>query len=85
MEHPENNEKQTDQKSKVKFKIVSLKVKEGIEYVPELVTACLIHHITVLVSSLNDTSLSRCKICTSMLLFFLALASARVRNLLTME
>ncbi|XP_077220959.1 vesicle-associated protein 4-1-like [Tasmannia lanceolata] len=36
VEHPENNEKQTDQKSKVKFKIVSLKVQGGIEYVPEL-------------------------------------------------
>ncbi|KAF6153966.1 hypothetical protein GIB67_023743 [Kingdonia uniflora] len=36
VEHPENNEKQVDQKSKVKFKIMSLKVKEGIEYVPEL-------------------------------------------------
>lgn len=47
VEHPENNEKQTDQKSKVKFKIMSLKVKEGIDYVPELVTASLIHHTTV--------------------------------------
>lgn len=36
VEHPENNEKQSDQKSKVKFKIMSLKVKEGLEYVPEL-------------------------------------------------
>ncbi|KAK1260819.1 Vesicle-associated protein 4-2 [Acorus gramineus] len=36
VEHPENNEKQTDQKSKVKFKIVSLKVKEPMEYVPEM-------------------------------------------------
>ncbi|XP_010520890.1 PREDICTED: vesicle-associated protein 4-1-like [Tarenaya hassleriana] len=37
VEHPENHEKQQlDQKSKVKFKIMSLKVKPGIEYVPEL-------------------------------------------------
>ncbi|KAK6946782.1 Major sperm protein (MSP) domain [Dillenia turbinata] len=36
VEHPENNEKLLDQKSKVKFKIMSLKVKEGLEYVPEL-------------------------------------------------
>ncbi|GKV15859.1 hypothetical protein SLEP1_g26602 [Rubroshorea leprosula] len=36
VEQPENNEKQLDQKSKVKFKIMSLKVKAGIEYVPEL-------------------------------------------------
>ncbi|KAJ4980433.1 hypothetical protein NE237_031270 [Protea cynaroides] len=36
VEHPENNEKQVDQKSKVKFKIVSLKVKGGMDYVPEL-------------------------------------------------
>ncbi|KAJ3679432.1 hypothetical protein LUZ60_017443 [Juncus effusus] len=36
VEHPENNEKPMEQKSKVKFKIVSLKVKGPIEYVPEL-------------------------------------------------
>ncbi|XP_072955145.1 vesicle-associated protein 4-1-like [Typha angustifolia] len=36
VEHPENNEKPMDQKSKVKFKIVSLKVKGPMEYVPEL-------------------------------------------------
>ncbi|KVI10376.1 Major sperm protein [Cynara cardunculus var. scolymus] len=37
VEQPEKNEKQLDQRSKVKFKIMSLKVKEGIDYVPELV------------------------------------------------
>jgi len=37
VEHPENNEKPLDQKCKVKFKIVSLKVKGPMEYVPELV------------------------------------------------
>lgn len=36
VEHPENNEKPMEQKSKVKFKIVSLKVKGPIDYVPEL-------------------------------------------------
>lgn len=36
MELPENNEK--NQKRKVKFKIMSLKVKEGTDYVPELVS-----------------------------------------------
>jgi len=36
VEHPENNEKPLDQKFKVKFKIVSLKVKGPMEYVPEL-------------------------------------------------
>lgn len=36
VEQPENNEKVIDQKSKVKFKIMSLKVKGGIEYAPEL-------------------------------------------------
>ncbi|CAD6266230.1 unnamed protein product [Miscanthus lutarioriparius] len=35
VEHPENNEKPLD-KCKVKFKIVSLKVKGPVEYVPEL-------------------------------------------------
>ncbi|KAL6554289.1 Vesicle-associated protein 4-1 [Orobanche minor] len=35
VEHPENSEKAINQ-SKVKFKIMSLKVKEGIDYVPEL-------------------------------------------------
>ena len=41
VEHPENNEKQADQKSKVKFKIMSLKVKEVMDYVPELVSNSL--------------------------------------------
>ncbi|KAI5674513.1 hypothetical protein M9H77_14877 [Catharanthus roseus] len=36
VEHPENNEKPTEQKSKVKFKIMSLKVKQGTDFVPEL-------------------------------------------------
>ncbi|KAK8919213.1 Vesicle-associated protein 4-2 [Platanthera zijinensis] len=37
VEHPENNEKPLlDQKNKVKFKIMSLKVKGPMEYVPEL-------------------------------------------------
>ncbi|KAL2495129.1 Vesicle-associated protein 4-2 [Forsythia ovata] len=35
VEHPENNEK-VDQKSKVKFKIMSLKVKEATDYISEL-------------------------------------------------
>ncbi|CAN8289336.1 unnamed protein product [Cochlearia groenlandica] len=37
VEHQEINEKQQlNQKSKVKFKIMSMKVKPGVEYVPEL-------------------------------------------------
>ncbi|GMH25518.1 hypothetical protein Nepgr_027361 [Nepenthes gracilis] len=36
VEQPENNEKLFDLKTKVKFKIMSLKVKEQTEYVPEL-------------------------------------------------
>ncbi|KAI4320752.1 hypothetical protein MLD38_034197 [Melastoma candidum] len=36
VEHPEANEKPRDQKNKAKFKIVSLKVKAGTEYAPEL-------------------------------------------------
>ncbi|KAK7401861.1 hypothetical protein VNO78_13687 [Psophocarpus tetragonolobus] len=36
VEQPENNEKLSHQKHKVKFKIMSLKVKEGVDYVPEL-------------------------------------------------
>lgn len=36
VEPPENNEKPMDQKSKVKFKIMSLKVKGPMDYVPEL-------------------------------------------------
>ncbi|GMP74905.1 hypothetical protein CsSME_00032168 [Camellia sinensis var. sinensis] len=36
VEPPENNEKPLDQKSKVKFKIMSLKVKGVMDYVPEL-------------------------------------------------
>ncbi|XP_031249278.1 vesicle-associated protein 4-2-like [Pistacia vera] len=36
VEPPENNERPVDQKSKVKFKIMSLKVKGEMDYVPEL-------------------------------------------------
>lgn len=36
VEPPENNEKSIDSKSRVKFKIMSLKVKEGTDFVPEL-------------------------------------------------
>ncbi|XP_057764735.1 vesicle-associated protein 4-2-like isoform X1 [Salvia miltiorrhiza] len=36
VEVPENNEKPMDQKSRVKFKIMSLKVKDEMDYVPEL-------------------------------------------------
>ncbi|XP_057461983.1 vesicle-associated protein 4-1-like isoform X1 [Actinidia eriantha] len=36
VEHLENNEKLKDQKSRVKFKIMSLKVKGDIDYIPEL-------------------------------------------------
>ncbi|GAB4826857.1 hypothetical protein Ancab_033736 [Ancistrocladus abbreviatus] len=39
VEHPENNEKPVEQKSKVKFKIMCLKVKGPMEYVPELINA----------------------------------------------
>lgn len=37
VEQPENNEKPVEQKSRVKFKIMSLKVKGMMDYVPELV------------------------------------------------
>ncbi|KAJ4837748.1 Vesicle-associated protein 4-2 [Turnera subulata] len=36
VEHPENNEKPMEQKSRVKFKIMSLKVKGVMDYVPEM-------------------------------------------------
>ncbi|KAJ6383392.1 hypothetical protein OIU78_026801 [Salix suchowensis] len=36
VEPPENNDRQLDQKSRVKFKIMSLKVKGEMEYVPEM-------------------------------------------------
>lgn len=36
VEHPENNEKPMNQKSRVKFKIMCLKVKGMMDYVPEL-------------------------------------------------
>lgn len=42
VEQPENNDKVIDQKSKVKFKIMSLKVKGGIEYAPELVSLIIL-------------------------------------------
>lgn len=40
VEPPESNERPLDQKSRVKFKIMSLKVKCQMEYVPELVKPC---------------------------------------------
>ncbi|XP_073301917.1 vesicle-associated protein 4-2-like [Primulina huaijiensis] len=36
VEHPENNEKPMNQKSGVKFKIMSLKVNEPMDYIPEM-------------------------------------------------
>lgn len=45
MEPPENNEKQLDQKSKVKFKIMSLKVKGEMDYVPELVSLLVLYEL----------------------------------------
>ena len=45
MELPENNEK--NQKRKVKFKIMSLKVKQGIDYVPELVSLIVSLHFVM--------------------------------------
>ncbi|KAJ8568834.1 hypothetical protein K7X08_032465 [Anisodus acutangulus] len=36
IEPPDNNEKQVNKKSRVKFKVMSLKVKEDVDYVPEL-------------------------------------------------
>ncbi|XP_059282122.1 vesicle-associated protein 4-3-like isoform X2 [Lycium ferocissimum] len=36
VEPPDNNEKQVAKKSRVKFKVMSLKVKEDVDYVPEL-------------------------------------------------
>lgn len=47
VENPENNEKSMDEKSKVKFKIMSLKVKEGTDYVPELVSALLMIFVLI--------------------------------------
>lgn len=37
VELPENNEKPMYQKSRDKFKIISMKVKADVDYVPELV------------------------------------------------
>lgn len=37
VEPPENNEKPMEKKSRVKFKIMSLKVKGETDYVPEMV------------------------------------------------
>lgn len=39
VEPPDTNEKQVGKKSRVKFKVMSLKVKEDVDYVPELVSA----------------------------------------------
>nr|KJB13472.1 hypothetical protein B456_002G076800 [Gossypium raimondii] len=42
VERPENNEVQVDLKSKVKFKIMSLKVTAGVDYLPELVSLVML-------------------------------------------
>ena len=52
MEQPENNEKQLDKKCKDKFKIMSLKVKAGLDYAPELVS--LISYLASNVNFLAD-------------------------------
>lgn len=52
VEVPENNEKLVDQKSRVKFKIMSLKVKGAMDYVPELVS-CMHPLKTILSFSVN--------------------------------
>lgn len=50
----ENNEKPVDQKRRVKFKIVSLKVKGNMDYVPELVClAALTSDFTMLFHALS--------------------------------
>lgn len=41
VEQPDSNEKNVDQKTKVKFKIMSLKVKAETDYAPELVNIVL--------------------------------------------
>ena len=58
MELPENDDKQ-DQKSKVKFKIMSLKVEGPMEYVPELV-GLLSHSLVKLWCSLLVDSFCVC-------------------------
>lgn len=47
VEPPENNEKHVDHKRRVKFKIVSLKVKGDMDYVPELV-CCAVSNSEIL-------------------------------------
>lgn len=42
VERPENNEVQVDLKSKVKFKLMSLKVTAGVDYLPELVSSVML-------------------------------------------
>ncbi|RWW45084.1 hypothetical protein BHE74_00049188 [Ensete ventricosum] len=51
VEQPENNERPLDQKSNVKFKIISLKVNGPVEYVPELVSQVLQHFFLVKMTS----------------------------------
>lgn len=53
VEHPENNEKPMNQKSRVKFKIMCLKVKGMMDYVPELVGTT-----TVLIMSCHQDPLA---------------------------
>lgn len=59
MEPPENKEKPVNQKSKVKFKIMSLKVKDGTDYVPELVSGPSTQILLIYCLVGNDMSIIR--------------------------
>lgn len=48
MEPPENNEKPVGMKSRVKFKIMSLKVKGDMDYVAELVNNVILYFLCVI-------------------------------------
>ena len=59
VEHPENNENLLQQKCKVKFKILSLKVKGPMDYAPEQV-AFLFNLLPVLSKIYGTSSIGKC-------------------------
>lgn len=62
VEPPENNEKPIDQKSRVKFKIMSLKVKGEMDYVPELVMYYFLGNFHVVSSIIHSFNFYACLI-----------------------
>lgn len=60
VEHPENNENLLQQKCKVKFKILSLKVKGPMDYAPEQVVFLFFNLLPVLSKIYGTSFIGKC-------------------------